>query len=105
MAESGSAACHIQVQVHNGSQCRSESSVQATETVSVLSSPVAHCDEWTSQVVGSRATALETVLVLRQVVSKARFSNIEQLVEIIRQVGRQLVEAQPKGLVSAVCSV
>jgi len=50
------------------------------------------------QVVGSRATALETLLVLRQVVSKARFSNIDQLVEIIRSVGRRLVDAQPKGL-------
>ncbi|KAF5381036.1 hypothetical protein D9615_004156 [Tricholomella constricta] len=48
------------------------------------------------QVVGSRATALETLLVLRQVVSKARFSNMEQLVEIIRSVGRRLVDAQPK---------
>ncbi|KAH7926648.1 nagb/rpia/CoA transferase-like protein [Leucogyrophana mollusca] len=48
------------------------------------------------QVVGSRETALETVLVLRQVVSKARFSNIDQLVEVIRSVGRKLVEAQPK---------
>lgn len=50
------------------------------------------------QIVGSRATALETLLVLRQVISKARFSNFEQLVEIIRDVGRQLVDAQPKGL-------
>ncbi|KAF9014047.1 eukaryotic translation initiation factor 2B beta subunit [Cyathus striatus] len=48
------------------------------------------------QVVGSRAAALETVLVLRQVVSKARFSNLEQLVSIIRSAGRTLVEAQPK---------
>ncbi|KAG6333225.1 hypothetical protein ID866_5860 [Astraeus odoratus] len=48
------------------------------------------------QVVGSRETALETVLVLRQVVSKARFSNIDQLLGIIRAVGRKLVEAQPK---------
>lgn len=50
------------------------------------------------QVVGSREAALETVLVLRQVVSKARFSNIDQLVTLIRSVGRRLVEAQPKGL-------
>jgi len=50
------------------------------------------------QIVGSRATALETLLVLRQVISKARFSNFEQLVEIIRDVGRRLVDAQPKGL-------
>ncbi|KAF9052992.1 hypothetical protein BJ165DRAFT_1413325 [Panaeolus papilionaceus] len=48
------------------------------------------------QVVGSRTTALETLLVLRQVISKAKFSNMEQLVEIIRAVGRRLVEAQPK---------
>lgn len=51
----------------------------------------------TRQVVGSRQTALETALVLRQVVSKARFQNIGQLVEIIRSVGRKLIEAQPKG--------
>jgi translation initiation factor eIF-2B subunit beta len=50
------------------------------------------------QIVGSRATALETLLVLRQVISKARFSNFEQLVGIIRDVGRRLVDAQPKGL-------
>ncbi|KAF8163534.1 hypothetical protein B0H34DRAFT_781223 [Crassisporium funariophilum] len=48
------------------------------------------------QVVGSRATALETLLVLRQVIAKARFSSLEQLVEIIRGVGRRLVDAQPK---------
>lgn len=48
------------------------------------------------QVVGSRPAALETLLLLRQVVAKARFSNIEQLVEIIRAVGRRLVQAQPK---------
>ncbi|KAJ7286085.1 hypothetical protein C8J57DRAFT_1286677 [Mycena rebaudengoi] len=48
------------------------------------------------QIVGSRATALETLLVLRQVISKSRFSNMEQLVAIIRSVGRRLVEAQPK---------
>jgi translation initiation factor eIF-2B subunit beta len=49
------------------------------------------------QIVGSRQAALETVLVLRQVISKARFSNFDQLVEMIRSVGRRLVEAQPKG--------
>lgn len=49
------------------------------------------------QIVGSRRAALETLFVLRQVVSKARFSNIEQLVEIIHSAGRRLVEAQPKG--------
>ncbi|KAL6301787.1 eukaryotic translation initiation factor 2B beta subunit [Sparassis latifolia] len=48
------------------------------------------------QVVGSRQAALETVLVLREVVSKARFSNFDQLVALIREVGRRLSEAQPK---------
>ncbi|KAJ3933451.1 MAG: eukaryotic translation initiation factor 2B beta subunit [Lentinula lateritia] len=48
------------------------------------------------QLVGSRVTALETLLVLRQVVSKARFLNTDQLVNVIRIVGRTLVEDQPK---------
>ena len=51
----------------------------------------------TRQVVGSREAALETLKVLRQVVSKARFSNLDQLITLIRCVGRRLVEAQPKG--------
>jgi hypothetical protein len=55
------------------------------------------------QVVGSRETALETVLVLRQVVTKARFQNINQLVEIIRSVGQKLIEAQPKGAPQTSC--
>lgn len=55
------------------------------------------------QIVGSRQAALETLIVLRQVVSKARFSNFEQLVTIIRSVGRRLVEAQPKGVILSRC--
>lgn len=57
------------------------------------------------QIVGSRATALETLLVLRQVISKSRFSNMEQLVTIIRGVGRRLVEAQPKGPDVSTCTI
>lgn len=53
------------------------------------------------QVVGSRQAALETALVLRQVISKERFHNLGQLVDIIRHVGKKLVEAQPKGLTIA----
>ena len=34
---------------------------------------------------------------LRQVITKAKFSNLEQLVSIIREAGRRLVDAQPKG--------
>lgn len=47
---------------------------------------------------GSRTTALETLLVLRQVITKARFANFEQLVDIIKSVGHKLIEAQPKGV-------
>jgi translation initiation factor eIF-2B subunit beta len=50
-----------------------------------------------SQLVGSHATALETVLLLRQVISSAKFTSLEQLVGIIKGVGKTLVEAQPKG--------
>ncbi|KAI0032284.1 nagb/rpia/CoA transferase-like protein [Vararia minispora EC-137] len=48
------------------------------------------------QVVGSRDAALETVFVLRQVIAKARFQNIHQLVVLIKNVGRTLAQAQPK---------
>lgn len=74
---------------------------QTSETVGTVC--VSELHKFTSpfrrQIVGSRETALETILVLRQVVSKARFSNIDQLVEIIRAVGRKLVGAQPKGMI------
>ncbi|KAJ3506148.1 hypothetical protein NLJ89_g7025 [Agrocybe chaxingu] len=66
-------------------------SAAAHRSVDVLASKLRR-----RQIVGSRATALETLLVLRQVIAKARFANIEQLVEIIRGVGRRLVDAQPK---------
>lgn len=49
------------------------------------------------QLVGSRETALETVHVLRQVVLRAKFSTIDELIGLIRNLGRRLVEAQPKG--------
>jgi translation initiation factor eIF-2B subunit beta len=49
------------------------------------------------QLVGSREAAIETVLLLRQVVSTAKFSSINQLVGMVKGVGRRLVEAQPKG--------
>lgn len=50
-----------------------------------------------SQVVGSHATALETVKLLRKVVSAAKFTSLDQLVQLVRAVGRELVAAQPKG--------
>ncbi|CAE7089771.1 unnamed protein product, partial [Rhizoctonia solani] len=48
------------------------------------------------QVSGAHDTAVETVLLLRQVVSTARFSSIEQLLSMLRSVGTRLVAAQPK---------
>ncbi|KAJ1309593.1 hypothetical protein OPQ81_006366 [Rhizoctonia solani] len=48
------------------------------------------------QVTGAHDTAVETVLLLRQVVSTARFSSIDQLLAMIRGVGTRLVAAQPK---------
>jgi translation initiation factor 2B subunit (eIF-2B alpha/beta/delta family) len=49
------------------------------------------------QVTGAHDTAVETVLLLRQVVSTARFSSIEQLLAMLRSVGTRLIAAQPKG--------
>ena len=43
---------------------------------------------------------METVQVLRQVIARARFSHIDELVQMIKAVGRRLVEAQPKGFTS-----
>ncbi|KAF9514451.1 hypothetical protein BS47DRAFT_1316788 [Hydnum rufescens UP504] len=48
------------------------------------------------QIFGSHETALETVLLLRQVVAAAKFNTIDQLLDMVRRVGRRLVEAQPR---------
>ncbi|THH10839.1 hypothetical protein EW145_g1051 [Phellinidium pouzarii] len=48
------------------------------------------------QLIGSRETALETVHVIRQVVLRARFRHIDELIGMIKSVGRRLVDAQPK---------
>ncbi|KAI5121008.1 hypothetical protein M0805_005954 [Coniferiporia weirii] len=48
------------------------------------------------QLVGSRETAIETVHVIRQVVLRARFTHIDELISMIKFTGRRLVEAQPK---------
>ncbi|KAF8320105.1 eukaryotic translation initiation factor 2B subunit 2 [Clavulina sp. PMI_390] len=47
------------------------------------------------QIVGSRAAALETVVLLRQVVASARFSKIEELLKLVRFIGKRLQGAQP----------
>ncbi|KAF8590077.1 nagb/rpia/CoA transferase-like protein [Ramaria rubella] len=48
------------------------------------------------QLVGARLTALQTVNVLRQVVATAQFSTIEELIDLLKSVGQQLQDAQPK---------
>lgn len=49
------------------------------------------------QLVGARLTALHTVNVLRQVVATAQFATIEELIDLLKTVGQQLHDAQPKG--------
>ena len=44
---------------------------------------------------------METLRVLQQVITKAKFSNFEQLVTIVREAGRRLVDAQPKGMLGS----
>ncbi|GAO51940.1 IF-2B-domain-containing protein [Saitoella complicata NRRL Y-17804] len=50
------------------------------------------------QIRGSHNVALETALVLRQVVSNARWSNQDQLVDQVKEIGRRLVKAAPREL-------
>jgi translation initiation factor 2B subunit (eIF-2B alpha/beta/delta family) len=49
------------------------------------------------QIVGSYEVAKETAIILRQVVSTTRWSDASVLVQIITDLGRRLVAAQPKG--------
>ncbi len=49
------------------------------------------------QVCGSRQAALETLFVLQKVVAEARFSQIEELLDLVKSIGARLVKAQPKG--------
>ncbi|KAI9595926.1 hypothetical protein BDF19DRAFT_440590 [Syncephalis fuscata] len=51
------------------------------------------------QVVGSWPIALETALLLRQVVSSSRWANVHQLLKVVREVSSRLVAAQPTELV------
>ncbi|TIB07456.1 hypothetical protein E3P89_03829 [Wallemia ichthyophaga] len=50
------------------------------------------------KIVGSNQTALETALLLRLVVSNAKFSSIEELLAIVEAVGQSLLDSQPKEL-------
>lgn len=49
------------------------------------------------QLIGSREVALEVVRLLREVVTGARFTSIEQLLQHLRQIGDKLQRAGPKG--------
>ena len=51
------------------------------------------------QVQGSWEVASETVLLLRQAVSTARWNTVDQLIAIIHGIGRKLIKAQPRGIV------
>ncbi|KAG9055018.1 GCD complex subunit gcd7 [Serendipita sp. 407] len=48
------------------------------------------------QLVGARESALETTLLMKYIVSHAKFNTIHELIAIIKAAGRRLVEAQPK---------
>ncbi|KAJ1975379.1 GCD complex subunit gcd7 [Dimargaris xerosporica] len=51
------------------------------------------------QLTGSMAISLETVKVLRQIVSVGRWNNEDMLIQRIKQVGARLVAAQPKEII------
>nr|CAG8542424.1 9984_t:CDS:2 [Entrophospora candida] len=51
------------------------------------------------QVIGSLSASLETALLLRHIVSTTRWKHINVLINVIKDVGRRLVIAQPKELV------
>jgi translation initiation factor eIF-2B subunit beta len=40
---------------------------------------------------------METTLLLKYIVTNAKFATIHELIAIIKAAGRRLVEAQPKG--------
>lgn len=50
------------------------------------------------QVVGSWSVSLETALLLRQVVSVARWNQVNVLINLVKDVGGKLVMAQPRGI-------
>ncbi len=52
------------------------------------------------QLKGSYKVAVETCLVLRQVVSQTRWTHIDQLITQIRNIGVRTVEAQPREFTS-----
>ncbi|CAI2178066.1 13061_t:CDS:2 [Funneliformis geosporum] len=57
------------------------------------------------QVVGSWSVSLETALLFRQVVSVTRWSQVGMLIKLVKDVGRRLVMAQPRGVCIAALKV
>jgi translation initiation factor eIF-2B subunit beta len=51
------------------------------------------------QIFGPRSCALATIILLRQVIASGRFSSTAKLLERVRDVGRRLVQANPRELV------
>lgn len=51
-----------------------------------------------SQIVGSRNVALATAALIQNIVRSVKYTTIDELLSIIRSVGRRLVEANPKEL-------
>ena len=49
------------------------------------------------QLAGAQESAIETTLLIKYIVSHARFATIHELIAVIKAAGRRLVEAQPKG--------
>ena len=49
------------------------------------------------QIIGSREVALKTAELIHRIVSHVRFHTIDELIALIRAVGRHLVEANPEG--------
>lgn len=49
------------------------------------------------QIVGSNSSALETAFLLRDIITNARFSSGEELIRMVREIGKRLIRAQPVG--------
>ncbi|CAB52277.1 translation initiation factor eIF2B beta subunit [Schizosaccharomyces pombe] len=69
------------------------STINVEHTYPAVSSLIA--DLKSRKVQGPFAVAVETALVMRQVISQTRWSTVDQLIDTVRAVGSTLVKAQP----------
>lgn len=72
------------------------STINVEHTYPAVSSLIA--DLKSRKVQGPFAVAVETALVMRQVISQTRWSTVDQLIDTVRAVGSTLVKAQPTGM-------